>query len=544
MLFNHKTVLGLAVAAALAPSSFGTGITVNTNPSAVELVAALVGPGVMVKNIKFTGGAAQSATFTDGNINTVFGFTDGIVLSTGTVNNVLGPPDDKGNQGTNVFINGTAFPGDTDIDIEFFGGQPVSINAAVLEFEFMCPPSTSTGFSFQYVFGSEEYNEFVDTPFNDAFAFFLNGKDIALLPNGDPVSIDTVNCGRFKADGSGDFDTTRTEDFCQELFVDNTAIGNDGLPTGATKADTRFDAFTRPIFTNESPPVGFNRLKIVVADVGDPFFDSAVLLAGNSLVCAPPPIPAGHGGGQGDPHFKTWRGQHYDFHGECDLVLLQSKEFESGLGLDVHIRTQMRRDMSFISGAALRIGSNLLEVESQGIYYLNGVNGAELPSELSGFKFLHTQPTAKQHVFEVHLGGLERIKVKTYKDFVSVWIEQGHQEHFADSVGLMGDFTYGVQLSRDGKTVVTDANVFGQEWQVCDTDPTLFQTARFPQYPQKCTLPSAKATSMLRRRLSESSVEELAAAKKACEHWGEGKDDCVFDVLATGDLEMAMVGAY
>jgi hypothetical protein len=50
-------------------------------------------------------------------------------------------------------------------------------------------------------------------------------------------------------------------------------------------------------------------------------------------------------------------------------------------------------------------------------------------------------------------------------------------------------------------------------------------------------------SSQLRRRLSESSVDELAA-EKACEHWGEGKDDCVVDVLTTGDLEMAMVGTY
>ena len=50
--------------------------------------------------------------------------------------------------------------------------------------------------------------------------------------------------------------------------------------------------------------------------------------------------------------------------------------------------------------------------------------------------------------------------------------------------------------------------------------------------------------SQLRRRLSESSSVDELAAEEACEHWGEGKDDCVFDVLATGDLEMAMMGAY
>jgi hypothetical protein len=131
------------------------------------------------------------------------------------------------------------------------------------------------------------------------------------------------------------------------------------------------------------------------------------------------------GGANGDSHFKTWSGKHFDFHGVCDLVLLHIKEFESGLGLDEHIRTHMRRDMAYISSAALRIGTDVFEVKSQGVYYLNGVAGADLPIEFGGFQFLHTQPTDKQHVFEVHLGGRERISIKTYKDFVSVTFERG-----------------------------------------------------------------------------------------------------------------------
>jgi hypothetical protein len=545
MMFHHKTVLGLVTAAAFAPNAFGTGIEVVTEGITGEvLVAALIGDDMLVKNILLTTGGDKSvATFTDDSDELVFGFTDGIILSTGTVNNVLGPPSAASNQGRSNML-----PGDTDIDNEFYGGLNISQDATILEFEFFCPPRIGTGFSFQYVFGSEEYNEYVDSEFNDAFAFFMydnmgNPVNIALLPNKEAVSINNVNCGKFVGDGTGDFDTSRTQDFCQELFVDNTAIDDDGNPTGATKAETQFDGFTRPISTDQPPPNGWSRLKIVVADAADPYFDSAVLLRGNSLVCAPPPLPPGTAVGQGDPHFKTWRGQHYDFHGECDLILLQSKDFESGMGLDVHIRTQMQRDMSYISGAVLRIGSNILEVESQGVYFLNGVAGAELPNEFSGFKFLHWKPTAKQHVFEVHLSGREVIKVKTYKDFVSVMVEQGQKEHFGDSVGLMGDFTYGVKLSRDGKTVLDDANAFGQDWQVLDTDPTLFRTARLPQHPQKCTMPSAQATSMLRRRLSESSLDQLAA-EKACAHWGKGMDECIFDVLATGDLEMAEAGEY
>jgi hypothetical protein len=331
-----------------------------------------------------------------------------------------------------------------------------------------------------------------------------------------------------------------------------------------------------------------------------------------------PSPPPGGAGADGDPHFKTWRGKRFDFHGECDLVLVHSPVFESGLGLDVHIRTKLRRDMSYISSAALKIGSDLLEVESQGVYYLNGELGAELPDAFSGFafsythttdkhptdkqqlvfeveKFSHThatdkedvfemddfsrsassysldkehvfkvddfsrfassntqsteatestQPTDKQHVFEVYLGGRERIKIKTYKDFVSVLIEQGKSEHFLHSVGLMGDFRNGDKIARDVKTVLDDANAFGQEWQVLDTEPSLFHALRLPQHPQKCIMPTPAQVSQLRRRLAETSSADELAAEKVCAHWGEGKDDCIFDVLTTGDLEMAVMGAY
>jgi hypothetical protein len=88
-------------------------------------------------------------------------------------------------------------------------------------------------------------------------------------------------------------------------------------------------------------------------------------------------------------------------------------------------------------------------------------------------------------------------------------------------------------------------NEYGQEWQVRGDEPSLFHDVRLPQHPGVCTLPSLKQTSQLRRRLAATSSEEKLEAEKACEHWGEGKDDCVYDVLATGDLRMASTsGAY
>jgi hypothetical protein len=278
-------------------------------------------------------------------------------------------------------------------------------------------------------------------------------------------------------------------------------------------------------------------------NIGGATTDSIVVdnVAFGTLTGPPGPNP----GTEGDPHFKTWSGQHYDYHGECDLVLIHNAEFESGLGLDVHIRTKLRRDMSFVSSASLRIGKDILEVASQGVYWFNGVLKADLPDKFSGFALTHTQPTAKQHMFDVHLGGTEHLQIKTYKDFVSVMIEKGKSENFLHSVGLMGDFGMGHMLARDGKTVIDDANAFGQEWQVRNTDPFLFQTLRFPQHPNVCTMPTPVQANHLRRRLAETSSLDEAAAEKACAHWGEqGKDDCVFDVLTTGDIEMAMVGAY
>src|SRR5262249_30374302 len=68
-----------------------------------------------------------------------------------------------------------------------------TFDAAILEFDFVPQFSTVT---FRYVFSSEEYNGFVNQPFNDVFAFFINGKNCALLPGSNaPVSINTINNG-------------------------------------------------------------------------------------------------------------------------------------------------------------------------------------------------------------------------------------------------------------------------------------------------------------------------------------------------------------
>ena len=76
-------------------------------------------------------------------------------------------------------------------------------DASVLEFDFV--PLNDT-VKCRFVFGSEEYSEWVGSTFNDVFGFFVTGPrpdsglynnyNIALVPETDiPVSINNVNNG-------------------------------------------------------------------------------------------------------------------------------------------------------------------------------------------------------------------------------------------------------------------------------------------------------------------------------------------------------------
>jgi hypothetical protein len=245
-----------------------------------------------------------------------------------------------------------------------------------------------------------------------------------------------------------------------------------------------------------------------------------------------------------DPHFTTWKGEKFSYHGACDLVLLHSDTFGNGLGMDIHIRTKHRRNFSYISHLALRMGDEVLEVAGKGQYYLNGIENAPLPNEIAGYKITHSMSHKKNGYpwYTIHLDDNERIVIKTWKDIVSILFEGQSESNYGDAVGLMGSYHTGEKLGRDGVTVFGNGyNAFGQEWQVLANEPRLFQTLEAGQ--MQCTLPHEQPEQQKkhRRRLGESISEE--AAKKACEHAGaEDLEFCMFDVISTGDIEIA--GSY
>ena len=123
-----------------------------------------------------------------------FEFNEGLVLSTGGLVSIEGPNDDLG-----AVFGPIYFDPNSDPDLAAIVAPRIIANATVLEFDFVPIGNTMV---FRYVFASEEYLNYVNSEFNDVFGFFIERvgfpatkANIALLPNGQPVSINNVNWG-------------------------------------------------------------------------------------------------------------------------------------------------------------------------------------------------------------------------------------------------------------------------------------------------------------------------------------------------------------
>ena len=141
-----------------------------------------------ISNVQYTGAAAAIGTFAGA---AQIGLNSGIILSSGAVTNINGPNTNPAAQ----LNNGT--PGDADLNARIPPGQNCiqeptasrTCDAAALEFDFV--PAGSV-VSFQYVFASEEYNEFVNSSFNDVFAFLISGPGILPDPGSNKANFALV----------------------------------------------------------------------------------------------------------------------------------------------------------------------------------------------------------------------------------------------------------------------------------------------------------------------------------------------------------------
>lgn len=250
----------------LAKRGVGTNLATPA-ASATELLQCLLGPGVTVTNATLTAAPLAAGTFV-GALG-VIGFDQGIILSSGDINTLTGPNIGDGTSTVNTGIG--------DPDLQSLVPGYTTYDAAVLEFDFTC--SATQNVVFQYVFGSEEYNEWVDTPYNDVFGFFLNGVNIAVAPAGcsgagSPVSINNVNCGNPYV-GSG----PNCNCFRCNSIVDCAAPIN-----------TELDGLTQVFFATGTIQPGTNHIKIAIADCGDQVLDSDVMIRCQSFTCGGAPV--------------------------------------------------------------------------------------------------------------------------------------------------------------------------------------------------------------------------------------------------------------
>ncbi|HMQ71109.1 MAG TPA: choice-of-anchor L domain-containing protein [Rubrivivax sp.] len=240
------------------------GPVVTGSVDALTLANTIGGVGITISNPTLTyAGAATlplpSGTFTGG--GTTVGFSEGIVLTNGTIGCVPGPNNASG----------------CGLDRSFVADNSGVFDRTTLAFDF----SSDTGkVFFRYVFGSEEYTQFVDSEFNDAFQLLLNGVNIAQLPGGGgEVSINNVNCGSNSAYYRNNVDTDNGDE-------DNNTCATLGL-------DIQYDGLTTILTASADVIAGAsNRFEFTIFDRGDSALDSAVFIEKGSFSGEDPnPMP-------------------------------------------------------------------------------------------------------------------------------------------------------------------------------------------------------------------------------------------------------------
>ncbi|HEY1063421.1 MAG TPA: OmpA family protein [Daejeonella sp.] len=268
------------------------------------------GQGVIIGNIKFKGYPLSTLSYTSaGNILQV---QKGLILSTGNSFNVAGY-NNSHNQSSTF---GDILSPQTDPDLSaIVSGKLFDICS--IEFDFV-PMDNSIQFNYQ--FGSDEYPEYVDSPYNDVFAFIVSDesstKNIALIPGtGVPVSINTVN---FKLNQDHFIDnnlykqvTIKRQEPLKSTYRGTLpgrvlrGIGSIFTMSGPVPGDQtviqadpellktldpnlyrnlRYDGITKKLVAQSYvTPYKKYHLKIVIADVADNIYDSGVFIEDRSL---------------------------------------------------------------------------------------------------------------------------------------------------------------------------------------------------------------------------------------------------------------------
>jgi hypothetical protein len=236
-------------------------LTTQGNISAEELIQdSLISGCVTASNIT-TNSSTSFGYFSC--TNTAFPFESGLIMASGDISNAEGP-DEATSTGSSTYSG-------SDDDLQLLIPAYSVNDATVMEFDFV--PASDT-IEFNYIFGSEEFPEFANSSFNDVFGFFLSGPgisgsysnnaiNIAILPNGDPVTIDNLFNNSIYYTGS------------------ETGSGSEGLAYGNC---IQYDGASISLTARANVTACETyHIKLAIGDAGDHVYDSGVFLEAGSF---------------------------------------------------------------------------------------------------------------------------------------------------------------------------------------------------------------------------------------------------------------------
>ncbi|RLS44870.1 MAG: DUF4347 domain-containing protein, partial [Planctomycetota bacterium] len=250
-----------------------TNVTGNSAAAGSTLATNITGAGITVNSANYTGDNSQAGTFTGatGYTKEWLGYGSGVLLTTGSTNQVAGSNTSEGNT---VDAPG----GYTDADLAALGGG-ASYDASTLTLVFV---PTTDKVTIQFTFGSDEYNEYVYSQYNDSMGIWVNGNQMAILPSGDTISINTVNQAGTYNPSNG----SQTKDPFPNNGVYDSASPSLYHSNSASSGtyNTGMDGFTvtMSIIADVTPGVQ-NTIKLGVSDIGDASYDSWMFVRANSF---------------------------------------------------------------------------------------------------------------------------------------------------------------------------------------------------------------------------------------------------------------------
>jgi gliding motility-associated-like protein len=248
-------------------------VTVTTSHSADAMAQMLAGAGVSISNA-FYNGTCDSSTQSGKFFATspaLFGLDSGILLTSGQSSLAVGASA----------VPSVSLSNAGDADLAILSSPQSSNDACILEFDFVPVGDTV---KFKYVFASAEYQTF-SCSIADVFGFFISGPgitgpfsnnstNIALLPNGCYVGVNTVNGQTSNPCGNATGACAPPNNL---LFYSN-------LPIGNTTTGIAYNGYTLPIYAIAVVnPCSTYHLKLAISDPSDFILDSGVFLEAGSL---------------------------------------------------------------------------------------------------------------------------------------------------------------------------------------------------------------------------------------------------------------------